>query len=318
MPFKHNAGFRHKFPKAKYAVKNWAAYNEYLRLRGDVLIWFDPVMLPGWRASGVRKRGGKLIYSDLAIELCLTLRVVFGLPLRQTHGFVRSVFRLMDLGLPIPDFSTLSRRGQSLDITDDIQLSDGPITLIVDSTGLQVHSGRAWMQQKHGIKKLRKTWRKLHIGFDPASRQIITSSLTTEHVDDEAALPDLCATGHLVNRFLGDGAYDGGPSEAVIRNAFDCDVEIVIPPPCDAIHGNSPMRNAHIEHIEKHGRIAWQRDTGYNERSGVEAQIGRYKSVIGSKLQSRNLETQQTETTIGVKSLNRMTRIGRAVYERVS
>ena len=114
-------------------------------------------MLPGWRASGVRKRGGKLIYSDLAIELCLTLRVVFGLPLRQTQGFVRSLFRLMDLGLPVPDFSTLSRRGQSLDITDDIQLSDGPITLIVDSTGLQVHSGREWMQQKHGIKKLRKT-----------------------------------------------------------------------------------------------------------------------------------------------------------------
>ena len=160
--------------------------------------------------------------------------------------------------------------------------------------------------------------RKLHIGFDPASRQIITSSLTTEHVDDEAVLPDLCATHHPVNRFLGDGAYDGGPSEAVIRNAFDCDVEIVIPPPSDAVHGNSPMRNAHIEHIEKHGRIGWQRDTGYNERSGVEAQIGRYKSVIGSKLQSRNLETQQTETTIGVKSLNRMTRIGRAVYERVS
>ena len=157
MPFKHNGGFRHKFPKAKYAVKNWAVYNECLRLRGDVLIWFDPELLPGWRASGVRKRGGQLIYSDLAIELCLTLRVVFGLPLRQTQGFVRSLFRLMDLGLPVPDFSTLSRRGRRLDITDELQLGDGPITLIVDSTGLQVHSGRAWMQQKHGIKKLRKT-----------------------------------------------------------------------------------------------------------------------------------------------------------------
>lgn len=99
MPFKHNAGFRHKFPKAKYAVKNWAAYNAYLRLRGDVLIWSDPVMLPGWRACGVRKRGGKLIYSDLAIELCLTLRVVFGLPLRQTQGFVRSPLLLQRLFL---------------------------------------------------------------------------------------------------------------------------------------------------------------------------------------------------------------------------
>ena len=318
MPFKHNAGFRHKFPKAKYAANNWAAYNEYLRLRGDVLIWFDPAMLPGWRAGGQRKRGGKLIYSDLAIELCLTLRVVFGLPLRQTQGFVRSLFRLMHLDLPVPDFSTLSRRGQSLDIADDPQLSDGPITLIVDSTGLQVHSGRAWMQQKHGIKKARKTWRKLHIGFDPCSGEIVSSSLTTEHVDDEAALPELCATRHPVNRFLGDGAYDGAPSEAVIREAFGADVEIVIPPPCDAIRGGSPMRNAHIEQIEKHGRMAWQKTTGYSERSSVETQIGRYKSVIGRQLHSRKLEAQQTETAIGVKSLNRMTRIGRAVYERVS
>ena len=95
MPFKHNAGVRHKFRKAKYAVKNWAAYNEYLRLRGEVLIWFDPELLSGWRAGGRRKWGG--------IELCLTLRVVFGLPLRQTQGFVRSLFRLMDLGLwPLP------------------------------------------------------------------------------------------------------------------------------------------------------------------------------------------------------------------------
>ena len=318
MPFKHNARFRHKFPKAKYVVKNGSAYNEYLRLRDDISIWFDPAMLPGWRAGGPRKRGGKLIYSDLAIELCLTCRVVFGLPLRQTQGFVRSLFKLMYLGLPVPDFSTLSRRGRVLNITDEPQLANGPITLIVDSTGLQVHSGRAWMQQKHGLKKLRKTWRKLHIGFDPASGEIVTSSLTTEHVGDETALPDLCATQHPVNRFLGDGAYDGAPSEAVIREAFGPEVEIVIPPPSDAIHGDSPMRNAHIEHIEKHGLMAWQRDTGYTERSGVEAQIGRYKSVIGSKLQSRNLETQQTETTIGVKSLNRMTRIGRAVYERVS
>ena len=257
MPFKHNAGFRHKFPKAKYAVKNWSVYNEYLRLRGDVLIWFDPVMLPSWRAGGPRKRGGKRVYSDLAIELCLTLRVVFKLPLRQTQGFVRSLFRLMDLGLTVPDFSTLSRRGRSLNITDEPQLSDGPTTLMVDSTGLQVHSGRAWMQQKHGIKKFRKTWRKLHIGFDPCSGEIVTSSLTTEHVDDETSLPDLCATRHPVNRFLGDSAYDGAPSEAVIREAFGAEVEIIIPPPSDAIRGDSSMRNAHIEQIAKHGRMAW-------------------------------------------------------------
>ncbi len=84
MPFKHNVRFRDKFPKARCTLKNWSAYNEYLRLRGDILIWFDPAILLGWRAGGCRKRGGKFICSDLAIELCLTLRVVFGLPLRPT------------------------------------------------------------------------------------------------------------------------------------------------------------------------------------------------------------------------------------------
>jgi len=111
MPFKHNARFRHKFAKAKYVVNNWSTYNEYLRLRGDVLIWFDPELLSGWRA-GDRKRGDKLIYSNVAIELFLTLSLVFGLPLRQTPGFVRSFFRLMDLPLPVPDFSILSPRGR--------------------------------------------------------------------------------------------------------------------------------------------------------------------------------------------------------------
>lgn len=142
--------------------------------------------------------------------------------------------------------------------------------------------------------------------------------MTIEHVDDEALLPELCATRHPVNRFLGDGAYDGAPSEAVITEAFGAEVEIVIPPPCNAIRGDSPMRNAHIEQIAKYGCTAWQKTSGYTERSRVEAQIGRYKSVIGRRLQSRNLETQQTEAAIGVKSLNRMTRIGRAVYKRVS
>lgn len=161
----------------------------------------------------------------------------------------------MDLGLPVPDFSTFSLRGRVLNIADEPQLANGPITLIVDSTGLQVHSSRAWMQQKHGIKKLRKTWRKLHIGFDPDSGKIVTSTLTTEHVDDEIALPDLCATRHPVNRFLGDGAYDGAPSEAVIREAFGCDVELLFRLP--AVQSTATARcETHTLNISK-STAAW-------------------------------------------------------------
>ena len=64
--------------------------------------------------------------------------------------------------------------------------------------------------------------------------------------------------------------------------------------------------------------MPWQKVTGYGQRSRVEAQIGRYKQVIGPRLRGRKMETQTAETRIAVKVLNRMTRLGRAAYERVA
>lgn len=90
MPFKHNASRRDKFAKATYWVTNWTDYNEALRQRGDVTVWFSEDAVFGWSAPRAGKRGGQQRYSDLAIETCLALRVVFGLVLRQTQGFVRS------------------------------------------------------------------------------------------------------------------------------------------------------------------------------------------------------------------------------------
>ncbi len=75
--------------------------------------------------------------------------------------------------------------------------------------------------------------------------------------------------------------------------------------------------NQHIEDIAEHGRMIWQVDTGYNQRSRVEAQIGRWKQVIGSSLQAQDPETQTCEMNIATKALNRMTELGRANYERV-
>ncbi|WP_120633516.1 IS5 family transposase [Ruegeria sp. EL01] len=315
MPFKFNAVRRGKFAKAKYRVTNWAGYNEALRQRGDVTVWFGEGVVSGWSAERSGKRGARQRYSDLAIETCLTLRVVFGLPLRQTQGFVRSLLRLMELDLPVPDFSTLCRRAQTLEIVPDTRTASGPITLIVDSTGLRVFGGRDWMREKHGLPKARKTWRKLHIGFDPEGGEIVASCLTTEHVGDPGALTDLLDNmAGPVRRFIGDGAYDDAPTTASIRRAFGLDVELIIPPPKNAVPGECAARNAHLDMINMHGRMAWQKATGYGQRSRGEAQIGRYKQVIGPQLRSRKMETQETETKIAVKALNRMTRLGRAAY----
>ena len=134
MPHKFNAARRDKFPAAKYRVTNWSEYNEALRSRGDLTIWFSADAAANWAAPRRRNRGGQATYSDFAIEACLTLGLVFHQPLRQAQGMVRSLMRLMKIDLPVPDFSTLSRRGKSI-ATEQLQPKSGnPITLIVDST----------------------------------------------------------------------------------------------------------------------------------------------------------------------------------------
>ncbi|WP_434803137.1 IS5 family transposase [Paracoccus aerodenitrificans] len=287
--------------------------------RGDVTIWIEDGTAGKWSAPKRKGRGGRPKYSDFAIETCLTLGLIFHQPLRQTQGFVRSLLGLMGVELPVPDFSTLSRRTIGLSVVDDRPKSSGPVTLIVDSTGLKIHRGSGWQEVKHGTGKTRKSWRKLHIGYDPDSGEIIASLLTIDQVGDETALPELIAGIETpVARILADGAYDGTGVSNCLSEAFGPDVEITIPPPITAVPGLSDRRDAHIEHIAEHGRMAWQSATGYNARALVEAQIGRRKFVIGPRLNAREMDRQITENKITTKSLNRMTRIGRAVFKRVA
>ena len=115
-----------------------------------------------------------------------------------------------------------------------------------------------------------------------------------------------------------DGAYDGSAVMDCLEEAFGAEVEVIIPPPRTAVIGLNDRRDAHIENIAEHGRMAWQSQTGYNSRALVEAQIGRRKTVIGPGLTAREMSRQITETKITTKSLNRMNRLGRAVFKRVA
>lgn len=139
MPHKFNAARRHKIARQKHRVTNWAAYNESLRRRGDLTVWISEDVQCLWSASRRNSRGGQQKYSDLAITLCLTLRVAYGLPLRQTQGLMRSVAALMGLDVLVPDFSTLSRRSKGL-VLPPAKHRCGhqkPVHLVVDSTGLK-------------------------------------------------------------------------------------------------------------------------------------------------------------------------------------
>ena len=152
--------------KKKYRIRNWREYERGLRSRGDVTIWLSEAAIAAWVPPKNGLRGGQRRYSNLAVRTALTLRVVFSLPLRQTEGFLDSLLRLMGLNLKAPDHTPLSRRNQIVAVPPLTRSHDGPIDLIVDSTGLKILGCGEWNAHKHKASKKRRDWRKLHIGVD--------------------------------------------------------------------------------------------------------------------------------------------------------
>ena len=185
MPYKHNESRRHKFSKPKYRVTNWPEYNAALQRRGDLTIWFTEEAQAAWLAEKTGRRGGQPVYSDLAIETALTIRLVFKQALRQTVGLLRSLTGLLELDdLPVPDYSTLSRRGQRLKVSLKVKReANQPLHILVDSSGLKIYGEGEWLQEKHGAKS-RRRWRKLHIALDAETHQMMAIELTTDEVGD--------------------------------------------------------------------------------------------------------------------------------------
>jgi hypothetical protein len=176
--------------------------------------------------SAIRSAGGQQRFSNPAIETVLTLRLVFRLPLRQTEGFVRSILTVMGAGLDAPDHTTLSRRGQFLNVTLHTIPATGPVHLIIDSTGLSVVGEGEWAAAKHGGRSTRG-WKKLHLGVDHSGR-IVAQVLTEATVDDATVGIDLigAAAGDVVS-VTADAAYD---TVAFYRAGGAQHARVVVPP----------------------------------------------------------------------------------------
>ena len=271
MPHKYNAHRRHRIPRARYKVTNWQAYEAGLRQRGSLTIWFRKRRLQrGGRRRGPRRAVSR--YSDLAIETSLILRTVFHQPLRQTEGLVGSLLELMGLDLPVPDHTTLSRRSRTLAVAP--QAASGPVHLLVDSTGVKLSGPGEWLIEKHGTQR-RRAWRKLHLGIDAKTGTIVASTLTSKEVDDAAELgPLLDQIDEPLAAVIADGAYDqDSVYDAVAEHSAEA--MVVVPPRATAVlsasaETNPTQRDRHIQVIAEHGRMGWQKTSGYNARAGAE------------------------------------------------
>jgi len=196
--------------------------------------------------------------------------------------------------------------------------------LVVDSTGLKIFGEGEWLQNKHKKKARRRSWRKLHLGLDLGSGDIVCVDLTKDDVGHPTALPDLLEQIDAdVSQFIADGAFDGEPTTAMLVERFGAPLEIIIPPPKTAVPrptaAQGPSgRDQRIAAINTVGRLAWQANSGYNQRSRGETQMGRWKTAIGPKLKARSFPNQKTEARIGAHILNKVTALGRPEFEPIA
>ena len=209
-------------------TRNWPAYNEALKRRGSLTIRFDPEM--SWDAAPTGRRGRRQTYSDAAIQTCLSMKVLFGMALRQTTGFVESLLRLVGLDWTVPDFSTLSRRQKTLAVTIPYRGSKGPLHLLIDSTGIKVEGEGEWHARKHG-GPTRRVWRKIHLGIDEQTLDVRAVGVTGSHIGDAPVLPDLLSQ-IPEDQEIGSVTADGADDTRKCHDAIaDRGAHAVIPPP---------------------------------------------------------------------------------------
>src|SRR3954465_6268189 len=235
VPFKLNQDRRQHIPRQKRKVTNWREYDAGLRQRGSLTVWFTDEAVQAWQAEPRATRGGQPDYSPLAILTALTLRAVFRLPFRQTEGLIGSVIGLLGLDLAIPDHTPLCRRAETLEVPRPRPRSDGePLHLLVDSTGLRLCGPGEWLVEKH-VTRTRRSWKKLHLGMDANTGQIVAAELTTNDVDDGSQVGPLPGqVGGPAPSFTGAGGPDreGVYSGVAARHP---EAAVIVPPRSSAV-----------------------------------------------------------------------------------
>lgn len=303
--------------RSKFKITNWPEYNNILRNRGRIDFMIAKDLSDGWYEDngGNKKRGGQRRYSDKAIFMCLQIRYLFGLKLRQSQGFINWIFMLSGLPLTSPDYTTLSKRGRRLNLEFLFDSKDNDFDYIcMDSTGIQTYTGNEWLKNKHGKQYIRRTWKKLHIAIGNNGK--ITGARTTDHnKDDRSQIKELLGNVRT-KEVLADPGYDGDNIYRMLRARG---IKPTIRPPNHlAARKAKTERQQSAEYQRTKGYHAWRNKNKYGRRELVENTFFRFKNSFGSKFLSRGDDNMKNEMKIKCQLLNKMFEIGKPVSVRLA
>ena len=309
-----------RYVRKSYKTTNWPEYEAGLRQRSSLTVWLSEDELKGWGSPkrAQRKPGGQEQYSNRAIETTVMVGMVFRLALRQTEGFLGSLFALLGVDCRAHDHTTISRRARKLGkLATGSAAGKRPVHILVDSTGLKIHVGNLHKPPKS------RDWRKLHVSVNALTGEVIACDLTSKRARDASRMPALLKQ---IDRPLAsvsaDAAYDKtGVYEAVENHTSTRSPRVLIPPKRNAQLKPEVAvlreRNRNVRSRTRLGNRQWHTKSGYSRRSMVENAVFRYKAIIGRTMRSRTLQGQRVEARVGCRILNTMTALGMPESHRV-
>jgi len=287
--------------------RDWHSYNEALVRRGELDL--DSSVLEEWSMELKKANDGKVgepyHYPDSYIRLLAFIRLLFHMPYRETEGFVHFLSKHID-GLKVPDYSTMDRRINKLDIDLDDSLikSNSPVSIAVDSSGVKVHNGGDWIRK---VWKVKKGYLKIHFAVDIKSKQVVSMDLSSEKVHDGKRLKRLVnrAEGSVrVKRVLADGAYDS-------RANFNFLAQEGIKPVIRVRKGSVPKskgsyaRKIAVIEQQMFRPKAWSRIHRFGYRWRVEGAFSCIKRIFGEYVSARKFVNMAKEMAMKAFIYNR-------------
>jgi hypothetical protein len=294
---------------------NWPVYNQSLVRRGEIFLGFD--VINNWdtelKEMNKDKVGEPFHYPNTFLLLLGYAKVYFHLPYRQTEGIAQG--HAKGKVPSIPDFTTISRRINKLDIqikedNKDEEFEDEYIVIAMDSTGIKVTNRGQWMKDKWNVRK--KGYLKIHIAVNVKSKKILSIKVTDEHVHDSKALPELVEDiiksnkKITIGKLFADGAYEGND----IFRYLSADNGIL---PCIKVRKNARvrwkkgnfLRNLSVL-TQRNDLQRWKDSVSYGQRWIVETVFSVIKRMFGEYVYSVRLKNMIQEMTLKASLYNKM------------